>query len=186
MKKVAALLVLLCLLAGCSGEQGDMERALSFRSRLLKGSGCSFSAGITADYGDELYEFSMDCQSDAQGNVTFQVTAPETIAGITGAASETGGKLTFDDVALQFDLMAEDTLSPVSGPWLLVKTLRSGYITSAGMEENLLRLSIDDSYDDDALRLDIWLDGEDNPIQAEVLHDGQRILTLTVKDFRIL
>ncbi len=38
-----------------------------------------------------------------------------------------------------------------------MKTLRSGYITSAGMDGGRLRLTIDDSYEDDALHLDIWL-----------------------------
>ena len=164
----------------------EMEEALSFRDRLLSGQGCSFSASVTADYGDTLQEFSLECEADPLGNVEFTVSAPETVAGITGTMSETGGKLTFDETALQFDLLAEDTLSPVSAPWLLIKTLRSGCITSVGKEEEMLRLSIDDSYRDDALRLDIWLDGDRNPVRAEVLDEGVRILTVSVRDFQIL
>ena len=186
MKKGLALLTVAVLLTGCVSAESELEQALSFRDKLLSGTGCSFSAKITADYGDELYEFSMDCQGDNLGNVSFSVTAPEAISGITGTTSETGGKLTFDDTALQFDLMAEDTLSPVSAPWLLVKTLRSGYIVSACTEEDLLHLSIDDSYEDDALRLDIWLDQADSPIRAEVLQDGTRILTIEIENFQIL
>ena len=55
---------------------------MSLRSRLLAGT-VSFDAEITADYGDELYTFSMHCQSDLQGQVTFTVTQPENISGIT-------------------------------------------------------------------------------------------------------
>lgn len=186
MKRSALVLLVVLVLTGCSRENRELEQALSLRDALLSGNGCSFSLQLTADYGDELYEFSMDCTSDALGNVDFSVTAPETIAGITGKLSETGGKLTFDDTALQFDLMAEDSLSPVSAPWLLVKTLRSGCITSVGAGEEGFLLSIDDSYDDDALRLDIRLDEAFTPIRAEVLHDGMRILTMVVRDFRIL
>ena len=54
----------------------------------------------------------MDCQCDSQGDLTFAVTAPETITGITGKVSDAGGKLTFDDTALQFDLMAEEQVTP--------------------------------------------------------------------------
>ena len=158
---------------------------MAFRDKLLSAQGCRFSAEITADYGDTLYTFGMDCQADPSGNMTFQVTEPDSIAGIEGSVSYSGGTLDFADTALQFDLMADDQLTPVSAPWILLKTLRSGYIASACYEEELLRLSVDDSYEDDALRLDVWLrDG--NPVRGDVLYDGLRILTLDVKDFELL
>ena len=72
----------------------------------------------------------MDCKADSSGNLTFTVVKPETISGITGTLSGDGGNLTFDDTALHFELMAENQLSPVSAPWILIKTLRNGYITS--------------------------------------------------------
>ena len=185
MKKGLALLTLALCLCGCSA-QSELDKAMEFRHSLLASQGCSFTAHITADYGDTLQEFTMDCTGDNQGNLEFTVTAPETISGITGTASEAGGALTFDDVALHFNLMAEDTFSPVSGPWIFLKTLRSGYIVSACYEENLLHLSIDDSFEDDALRLDIWLEEGRIPVRAEILHDGMRILTLTIGNFQIL
>ena len=184
MKKGLALLAMVLCLCGCSAES-ELDKAMEFRHNLLAAQGCSFTAHITADYGDELYEFTMDCTGDSQGNLKFSVTEPETISGITGTASEAGGALTFDDVALHFNLMAENTLSPVSAPWIFLKTLRSGYITSACFEENLLHLSVDDSFEDDALRLDIWLEEGDTPVRAEILYDGMRILTLTIGNFQI-
>jgi len=36
-----------------------------------------------------------------------------TISGITGSLSQNGGKLTFDDKALAFDVMADGLVSPV-------------------------------------------------------------------------
>ena len=113
------------------------------------------------------------------------MTAPETISGITGKIDSEGGKLTFDDVVLHFDLLTDEQLSPVSAPWILLKTLRGGYITSAGLEEEKIHLTVDDSYDDDALQLDIWLDEKDLPQRAEVLYDGRRILSLDVKSFSL-
>lgn len=183
MKKVGALLILLCFLSGCSGASKEIERGMALRSKILKASECSFDAAITADYGDKLYSFSMACQADPQGNLTFTVTAPETLAGISGRVGSDGGKLTFDDTALQFDLMADGQVTPVSAPWVFLKTLRSGCLTSAGTEDGVLRLSIDDSYADDALHLDIWLDGEDLPARAEILYGGRRILSVAVTNF---
>lgn len=146
---------------------------------------CSFDAEITADYGDKLHQFAVSCQGDNNGDLIFLVNQPETISGITGKLTDSGGKLTFDETALQFDTMADDQITPVSAPWIFLKTLRSGNLTSAGMEGDLLRLSIDDSYEEDALHLDIWLDEEDMPKRAEILYAGRRILSLDVKNFQI-
>lgn len=186
MKRVGAVFLLLFFLVGCSGKSKEIERGMSLRSQLLRASSCTFDAAVTADYGDALYEFAMACQVDDRGDMTFTVVEPETISGITGTISSSGGKLTFEDTALAFDLMADGQVSPVSAPWLFLKTLRSGYLTAAGMEGDLLRLTIDDSYEDDALQLDIWLDGENLPTRAEVLYGGRRILTLNVTNFQIL
>ena len=186
MKKWSVCLVLLFLLSGCSGPPKEMERGLELRSRLLQAEGCSFDARITADYGDKIHTFSQTCKSDAHGNLTFTVTEPDTISEITGMVSEDGGRLTFDDTALHFELLADDQLSPVSAPWILIKTIRSGYMTSACMEDGMIRLSIDDSYDDEALHLDIWLNDANLPEKADILYDGRRILSVSVTNFQIL
>ena len=184
MKKLSVLLIVLLFLGGCSGKQEELERAMTLRAKLLA-SECSFDAKITADYGDKLYVFAMTCQGDSRGNLAFTVTEPESIAGIKGILSQDGGKLTFDDTALAFPLMADEQLTPVSAPWIFLKTLRGGYLTSANTEEELLHLTIDDSYEEDALQLDIWLNGENHPVQADILYDGRRILTVQVSNFTL-
>ncbi len=185
MKRMVAFVLFLFFLTGCSGAPREIERGLALRSAVLQGESCSFVAEITADYGDKVHIFSVQCQGDSKGNLSFTVTAPETISGITGTITEEGGKLTFDNTALQFDLMADDQISPVSAPWVFLKTLRSGYITSACMEEDLLRLTIDDSYEEDALTLDIWVNDGNAPVRAEIVYDGKRIVSLTVGNFVI-
>jgi hypothetical protein len=186
MKKWALCLLLLAGLCGCSAESKELEQGLELRTRMLDASGFSFDTDITADYGDKLHQLSMSCQADSEGNVTFTVTAPETIAGITGRITREGGALIFEETALHFDLLADEQLSPVSAPWVLVKTLRSGYLRFAGREEEGIRLTIDDSYEEDALMLDIWLDPQNLPERAEILYDGRRILTMLVKNPVIL
>lgn len=183
--KIMALLLGLVLLTGCGSKEEELERAMALRAKLLASS-VSFDAEITADYGDTLHTFSVYCEGDSQGNLGFRVTAPETIAEITGRCEAGEGKLTFRDTVLTFPLLAEEQLSPVSAPWIFYTTLRGGYLTAAGMEENLTRLTIDDSYEEDALTVDIWLDETDSPIRAEILYDGRRILTLTIINFQIV
>ena len=77
-------------------------------------------------------------------------------------------------------------MTPVSGPWILIRTLQGGYLTSCTGEDNLLHLSVNDSYEADALKLDIWLDGDDRPVRGEILYGGRRILSLEVSNFEYL
>ena len=157
---------------------------MKLRTSLLAAE-CSYDVEITADYGDKLYVFSTSCRGNSQGDVEFVVTAPETIAGITGVVEQGEGKLTFSDTVLAIPLLADGQLSPVSAPWILLKTLQGGYLTAAGMEEEMLRLTINDSYAEDALQLDIWLDESNHPVRADVLYDSRRILSMKVSNFHI-
>lgn len=184
MKRFGAIILLVLFLSGCGGTSGEMNRCLVLRDKLLKES-CSFETKITADYADKLYHFTMDCKADAQGNLSFTVKEPETISGITGRITGEGGELTFEGTALSFPLMADGQVTPVSAPWLLVKTLRRGFLSSTGKEGDFLRLCMDDSYREDALHLDIWLNGEDVPAKAEILYGGRKILSLEVTSFTV-
>lgn len=184
MKRVWLLLLSVVLLTGCGGNR-ELNRAMELRSDLLKAKGCSFETQVTADYGDKVHIFTMACTVDDKGELTFAVKKPDTLAGITGNVSDTGGKLTFDGTALAFPLLAEDRLAPVSAPWLLLKTLRSGYLSSAGMDGDHLRITIDDRYEEDALTLDVWVNRENRPLRAEICWAGQKILTMDVENFRM-
>ena len=183
MKKVLAVFVLsVILLSGCRNKNSGMDQALVLRQKIQQNA-CSFHVDITADYGDTVYEFGMDCQADTAGNLSFTVTAPETIQGITGTVDGTGGNLTFDDAVLVFELLADGQITPVSAPWILIRTIRSGYIHATAETETGTKLIINDSYEEDSLQLDIWLDEEDCPVAAEILWQGKRIVSLTVKNF---
>ena len=161
-----------------------MERCLKLRTALLAGT-CSYDVTVTADYGDKLQTFSLQCEADDTGTVTITVAKPQSISGITAIVDGDDGKLTFDDTVLYIPLLADGQVTPVCAPWLLLKTLRSGYIAAVGQDGNRLRLSIDDSYEDDALRLDIWLDEGDVPVYAEVTYKQRKILSLEVSNFTI-
>lgn len=183
--RLAAILGVLLLLSGCKGSSDALERAVSLRNRVLDSNGCSFSATVTADYGEQIYIFKMDCKTDREGNVTFAVVEPATIAGITGKITGTGGAITFDDKVLAFQTIADGLVTPVSAPWLLIKTLRSGYLKDAAITNTGLEISIDDSYAEKSLQLRIRT-AEDLPSSAEIFWQGRRILTVIVEEFSFL
>ena len=186
MKKLWVLLVVLFLF-GCSGDDPQMGRALTLRERLISCTSCTFTAEITADFGETMYTVTLDCQGNADGSLSFSVEKPDNISGISGILSSSGGKITFDeDRAVTFPLLAEGEISPVSAPWVLYNTLRSGYIGVCGMEAEHLRLTLNDSYEEEALQVDVWLDDEDRPEFAEIFWRGRRVISICVTNFQIL
>lgn len=186
MKRLVCLgLLLVVLLAGCAGTEESLDRAMGLRAKMLSHD-CAFQMEITADSLSELCSFQVDCKMDVSGDVTFQVLAPESIAGIQGTIGRDKGKLTFDDAAVAFPLLADGEISPASAPWILTRTLRSGYLTSCGQEGELLRVAIDDSYGEDALHLDVWLTEEDIPCRADITWRDRRIVSMDIENFTIL
>lgn len=185
MKTGAVFLLSAFLLSGCISESAAQNPGLQLRTQLLQAESCAFRAEITADYGDSINSFTLDCEGGKDGNLVFSVAEPQSIAGITGNIRGGKGNLTFDEVSLGFPLLADNQLSPVSAPWIFLKTLRTGYMTSNGKDGDMLRLSLDDSFDKDALHVDIWLDSDNMPVRCEILHNGHKILSIDVKDFVI-
>lgn len=183
--KLAAVLCLAILLTGCKSANKSLEQALLLRNKLSQSNGCRFSTTVVADYGEQVYTFAMDCQADSSGNLEFEVTSPETIAGITGKISNQGGAITFDDKVLGFQTMADDRVTPVTAPWLFIKSLCSGYLKDCCEINDGIQLSLDDSYNDHALHLQVLVRNE-LPVSAEIFWDGCRCLTLTVENFTYL
>ena len=181
--RIVTLFAAILLLSGCAGANGEMQRALGLRETLLAAEGCTFQATVTADYGDQVYTFTMLCSADKNGDMTFSVITPESISGVSGRITQSGGRLTFDDTALAFSPLAEGEISPVTAPWLFLRTLRSGYIRACGKDGDSLQVTVDDSYEADALQLDIWLSSADVPQRAQVLWHGRRVLSLGIENF---
>ena len=185
MKRIGAAALVLMILAGCTGKRSEMDKIMQLRATLLACEACSFDASITADYGDAVHTFQLRCEGTNDGDMNFQVLQPESISGITGRFAGEEGLLTFDKAALAFPLLADGQVTPVSGPWILLKTMLGGYLTACGKEGELLHLTIDDSYEEDALQLEIWLNGENLPVQAETIYDDRRIVTMEIENFQI-
>ncbi len=186
--RVKLAVLFLCVsmfLFGCKTSDDCLEKGIAFRNRLLESNGCSFQSEITADYGEQVYEFSMTCTADKEGNVTFTVNEPESISGICGKITAQGGAITFDDQILAFQSLTDGQITPVNAPWLLVKTLRGGYIRTCAEEDTGFTLGIDDSYAENALRLNILFE-KNVPAECEIFFKGRRILTLNIEAFTFL
>lgn len=161
-----------------------MDRALALRAAFLKAETVTFDAQITADYQDRLYTFGMECATDAEGSVTFSVSEPEGIAGVTGTVSAGTGQLTFDGMALDFGLLAQGRISPISGSWIVMQCIRSGYIESFCEEKGLFTISVRDCFEEDALCTEICFDSDDTLCSAEISYGGRRMLSVVFSNVR--
>ena len=185
MKLVCCILSVALILSGCAAISDELDLAMELRQKLLVKS-CSFTSDITADYGDTLYNFQMQCKTDTAGNMTFTVTSPDTISGITGQISSTDAKLTFEGTVLTFPPLSGGKLAPVMAPWVFINTLRSGYLSGCGKEGEHYLILADDSYEENALQLEILTDNAMIPVQADIFWNQQRILSIQIRDFVIL
>ena len=168
--------LILLLLPGCKAAGGDtMDQALAFRAKLQGAEGCSFRSEITADYRDEVFTFTLSCIADQAGGISFQVEAPESIAGISGKVDGETGKVTFDGTALAFGPLADGQLSPLATPYVLVRSWRTGYITACGLDGEELRMTVDASFEEKANRCGILETGEGVELCWGVSEYGQHL-----------
>lgn len=186
MKKCIVWFLVLLILSGCSDQSKELEAGLELRNKLQTASGVMFTSHITADYGDKIHSFSLECKTDSEGNIAFTVLKPTSISGISGKLFSENGEIIFSDTVLCFPLLTDGQISPVSAPWIMFHSLCSGYFASACTEDEAIRLSINDRFEEKPLRLDIWMNPQMEPERSEILYDGKKILSVAVENFLFL
>lgn len=173
----------MCFLTACTWQKGADDPGMSLRKNLMNGNGCSFRCKVTADYGDSISAFSMDCVSSQNEDMTFTLLAPETIQGIGGEISHGEGALTFEDKVLIVQLLADGQLTPLCSPWLMVRTLMRGVIRASGSDGEVI---YDDVYSDEPFQMFAEFTEGGVPAQCAFVWQGRRILTVEVESFEIL
>lgn len=186
MKRVCTVLIIVFILCGCSQTEEPIDAAMTLRDSVLSSNGTSFVAEITADYADVLYTFELECRSDQDGSLSFTVTAPKSVSGITGIISNDQQSLTFDDKILAFPPLSDGQLTPVIAPYLFLNSLRSGYLSACGKDGDGYCIYIDDTFRDHPLQLHLYTDADFVPFRAEMIYNNLRILSVDIADFTLL
>ena len=184
--RLIAFVLTLCMLSGCTPKEDNIDKHMAFRKTLLEASSCSFETTVTAYISDAVYQFQLTCATDKSSNLTFTVTDPESISGISGIISQDKSAITFDDTVLAFPVLADGQFSPVSGPWIFYSTLCSGYLRGCTKTDDGYLLTVDDSYDENSLRLEIETDPQCVPIRAEIYYQEKLALSLTIRNFSVV
>lgn len=186
MRRIWFIFVLALFFSGCKNTADGMDGVLRLRRQIMQTQASSFLCEISADYGQEVYQFQMNCNFDEKGSMQFIVQQPESISGISGNIDNDGGKLIFDDDSLAFPLLADGYLSPISSPWVFMKTLRSGYLESCQPIDGGYCIIAKDSFQDKPLQLEIYTDMQFTPQSADFLWDGRRILSINIDQFQCM
>ncbi len=159
-----------------------LSPAIKFRTDLVQAGGCSFTALITADFGDTVQEFTLECMTDDSDRLHLTVIAPETLAGISATVSEAGGKITYDGMAMDFGLLANGNVIPAAAPAIVNACWTGAYIACGGDEDGLYRVTYEKDYDEKKLIVDTWFE-KNLPICAEICYNDERIIKITISDF---
>lgn len=194
-RSVCALMMTLLMLSGCSkGGQGTghsaEELALNIRTEYLAMTACSASVDITADYGQRVYEYSMDISWEKDGETKLTVTAPEDIAGITARIQNGYSYLEYDGASLETGTLSGTGLSPIEVVPAVLGYITSGYIgacdfVAEGESQQLWFICRDPESDPGVgAEASFWFDPESHvPKKAEILFDGYCVIRCVFREF---
>lgn len=134
---ICAQMMTLCLILAACGQNADAgadELALEIRTEYIAMTTCAGQMALTADYGERIYEYTIDFAYEKEGELVLTVVEPENISGITAHVGENGTALEFDDINLETGPLSGDGLSPIDGLPTLLAYAREGCIADCGFE----------------------------------------------------
>lgn len=179
-----ALMISLALLSGCAGSEGWEEHFNQARQELSEASKLSFTAEITADMGETVFECTLACVKDGEGT-EMTVLSPELAQGVVVRSGDGGASLSYD--GLELYVGETGGVTPVGAVPVLTGALLGGYAESFYAEpyEDTPALVARVYIDEDTHAL-IWLEEEGlTPLYAELVQDGTAAVRCRFSDFQI-
>jgi outer membrane lipoprotein-sorting protein len=179
------MITALLLLSGCAqgGTNPAEELALQLRTSYLNMTYYDAEANITADYGDQVFTYTLQVEATQSGG-TLTVLEPEEVAGVAITWREGETTLIYDGISLETGALSPDGLSPTDCIPLILTALQRGSITEATLEEgedsSLLVLSLDNPYElsQGSSQITVWADSETYALRrAEIAWEGATVVT---------
>ena len=176
--------LLLCtILCGCVGDQGDNDLTLELRADFLSRTGCTGTMDLTADYGQRVYEYTVEFSETEEDGLSVTITAPEEVAGITAHITDGQTALEYDGVQVETGPLNSDGLSPMDALPAFFGAMESGYMAETGTEmigeTEVLRICCRDPELDPGQGLEtvLWFDkAQKTLLQGEVRSDGSTVI----------
>ena len=176
--KLLALMIILTLLTACSpAKNNNADKMAEIRMDFIAAERLELTVGITADYGNRVYDFRVKYTGNPQKG-QIEILAPESIAGITAEVDISGITLIYDGARLETGRLLENDLSPVEAIPMLI----------SGWQQSIIKLLSSeklDSYDTLSMTTDItettqaktWFDANTLlPIRSEISENGKMVI----------
>ena len=176
---VALLLVLFCLLSGCSGgtTEGDISGLYEGMEHMTA------KALVTADFTDYSVAFGFDYTYGGEDGVgdSLVLTAPEEICGVRVSVSGDGSKIEYDGISVEAGSPVDSGISAVLFLPELVRQWRTGVIYEQGSERlsgtDCLLVTHRTGIEAGELLYRTWFDSEElKPVCAELIFQGRRTI----------
>lgn len=175
----AALIAGAALLALTACGSGGESALDPLRARLEAAAGLEITADVSSAAEGRYSEYTLRYERGADGG-TVTVLSPETLAGVSASFDSGSALLSYDGLALSFELPGE--VSPVTALPLLADALAGAYETLSWTEGGDTFVSLEAT---DSLGATVRLDAEGAPVWAELLVDGVSAAECEITQFLI-
>lgn len=189
---ISCVLMMALLLTGCGKSQDDSPENLAaqIRAEYLALSEWSAVAELTADYGEKVFDFTLNVVWRRDGDTVLTVTKPDLIAGITARIREGETVLEYDGAGFSLGLLDMSGLTPVSALPALMECVTTGYMarcswSGEGESRELVILCRDpDAAPQEGVEYTLYINPVTHAMRAaEVSVDGVLRLTVRFTDF---
>ena len=188
-KGVPMTMALVLLLTGCGlGQQGPEEAAAALREIYRQQLPLTAQAQVTADYGDRAYQYTVQCQGNAQSG-SLTVLTPESIAG-AGTRWEAGETcLDYEELTLETGQLSPDGLSPADALPVMLTSCEEGALLESGWadwgEQNDCLYLLLQNPNAQKSTVALWADPESGVLyHAEVRWEEQQVIQFDFTAFQ--
>lgn len=179
-----ALMISLGLLAGCASGTDWEERLSERRAQLAAAEELSFTAKLSADLGETVFDCTLECRRTAE-ETTVRVTEPELAEGVTVRFENGGASIDYGGTQLYLGQANAQTLSPAQAAPMIFDALTGGHAVSTWTEEadgeEMLCAQI---YAGENSSVLLWLDAEElEPRHAQIVCAGRAVISCGISGF---
>lgn len=185
-KTLFCVLMMIGLLTACGGEgrtKSADELATDVRTEYRAASHCRGTAAVTVDYGDRVYDFTLQFNWSREGETTLTVLSPEELAGLTAVIGAGESRLEFQGASLGTGDLTGEGFTPLEFLPTVLNWLNDGYMAEYAAEtldgQECLRILFRDPEcgPQEGLEGTLWLAVDGFALlRAELSYDGALVL----------
>lgn len=183
-------LLLTACTAGGGGEESPENLAARIRAEYLGLAGWSSRLAVHVDYGERVYDFTLDARWEKEGETVLTVLEPELIAGLTARVDKDGGYLEYDGMSLSTGPLGAGGMDVLEAVPFLMGQLTAGYMARCAFETQgetrLLRVFCRDPElaEGTGTECALYFDPDSHDlVRAELYQDGFAALTADFTNF---